>query len=81
MTPNPNTLEKLRDTFEGKLLLTKGEASKILSVSVASINNYITQENNPLVSVKLSSSKKSAVRIPIESLASFINNLTSAKEV
>ena len=81
MTPYPNTLEKLRDTFEGKLLLSKGEVSEVLSVSVASINNYITQEKNPLLSVKLGSSKKSAVRIPIESLASFIDNLASTKEV
>ena len=78
MIHNPTTLEWLNATHKGKKYISKAEAGEILSVSVASINNYMIQDENPLEFVKLgSSSKQGAVRISLCSLAKFIDNLES----
>ena len=66
---------------DGRLLWTKSEVGSVLGVSQSSVNNYINADVNPLGSVKLGAAKKSAIRIPIEKLANFIDNLTSNKGV
>jgi len=82
MIHNPTTLEWLNATHKGKKYVTKGEAGEVLSVSIASINNYMVQDKNPLEFVKLgSNSKQGAVRISLESLAKFIDNLESSKDI
>ena len=68
-------LKKLMEQFDNKLLLSKKDVASVLGVSISSVDNYINTDINALDSVKLSSGKKSAIRIPIESLASFIANL------
>jgi len=78
MIQNQTTLEWLNATHKGKKYISKAEAGEVLSVSVASINNYMVQDENPLEFVKLgSNSKQGAVRISLESLAKFIDNLES----
>ncbi len=81
MIHNSNTLEWLEVTFKGKKYVSKREAATVLSVSVASINNYMAQEFNPLISVKMNSSRQSAVRISLKSLAKFIDNLEKINKV
>jgi len=68
-------LQKLMEQFENKLLLSKKEVASVLGVSLSSVDNYINADENALDSVKLGSGKKSAIRVPIESLANFLTNL------
>lgn len=77
MIPTNTTLDMLKKSSNGKLLWTKKEVGSVLGVSESSVNNYMTLENNPLGFVKLGSGKKSAIRIPIESLATFIDALSN----
>ena len=68
-------LQKLMEQFDNKLLLNKKEVASVLGVSLSSVDNYINAEKNTLQSVKLGVGKKSAIRVPIESLATFLANL------
>ena len=68
-------LQKLMEQFDNKLLLNKKEVASVLGVSLSSVSNYINENENALNSVKLGSGKKSAIRVPIESLANFLTNL------
>ena len=68
-------LQKLMEQFDNKLLLSKKEVALVLGVSISSVDNYINENENALGSVKLGSGKKSAIRVPIESLANFLTNL------
>jgi len=81
MVPINTTLEMLMQSSGSRLLWTKSEVGSVLGVSQSSVNNYINADINPLRSVKLGVAKKSAIRIPIEALASFIDNLISDKGV
>ncbi|QOY50914.1 hypothetical protein [Candidatus Sulfurimonas baltica] len=82
MNHKTTTLEWLEDTFKGARYVSKPQAGKVLSVSTASINNYMTQHQNRLESVKLNpQSKQSAVRISLDSLATFIDNLSNTKDI
>ena len=75
------TLENLMQGSNGRLLWTVKEVGSVLRVSQSSVNNYINADINPLGSVKLGSGKKSAIRVPVEKLASFIDSLASDREV
>ena len=77
MIPTNTTLDMLKKSSNGKLLWTKKEVGSVLGVSESSVSNYMTLENNPLGFVKLGAGKKSAIRIPIESLAAFIDALSN----
>ena len=68
-------LQKLMEKFDNKLLLSKKEVASVLGVSLSSVDNYINADENALDSVKLAAGKKSAIRVPIESLANFLTNL------
>ena len=82
MNPHAATFNMLKDSFNGKLLLSKQEASQALGVSMSSINNYMNLLDNPLGYVKLGGTKKSAIRIPTENLAKFIDaNLHNTKVI
>lgn len=75
MLTTNTTLEMLMKSSDEKLLWTRKDVSTYLGVSLSTVSNYINAEENPLESIKLGSAKKSAIRIPIEGLASFIENL------
>ena len=72
---------KLMEQFDNKLLLSKKEVASVLGVSLSSVDNYINADVNALQCVKLGTGKKSAIRIPIESLAHFIANLKSTSNI
>jgi len=75
MNDKTGTLKILKNNFNNKILLTKKEVGDALGVSQSSVNNYINLKSNPLRFVKLGGTMKSAIRIKLEDLASFIDNL------
>ena len=78
MISSSTTLEILRKSPIDELFWTKSQVGSILGVSISSVNNYMALEKNPLGFVKLGAGKKSAIRIPVEALAKFIDGLSTA---
>ena len=77
MNEQTDTLRILKENFNNKILLTKKEVGATLGVSQSSVNNYINSHRNPLRCVKLGATMKSAIRVKLEDLAFFIDNLNT----
>ena len=76
---NKITTVDLLENRYNKVLLSIKETADALGVSRSSVNNYINLEIHPLKCIKLGGTKKSALRIKIVDLASFIDGMESNK--
>ena len=73
-----STFHMLRNIYPDKLFLNKNETGNILGISESGVLNYINSNNSvKLKSTKFGTSSKSALRIKLSDLATFIDELSS----
>lgn len=73
--------DNLFQSYPQTQIFTKKEVSKILSVSLSTIDNYLGFENGKLNYIKFDSKNKSTIRITKEDLIVFLNSKCCTKDI
>ena len=77
-TEKNSTYQSLKDIFPQQLFLTKKETAKVLGISESSVLNYMN--SSFLQYTRYGTGKKSSVRISLQHLSIFIDELSSTSK-
>jgi predicted XRE-type DNA-binding protein len=73
-------LERLKQCFKNKQMLSKADIATYLNISVSSVNNLMINNESKLSYLKLGDNKRAGVKIHIDDFAIFLESIEQGEK-